>query len=353
MGHRVEMSPSESWQPGAIASTGSTSGVAEPSRWQRSLASAIRSRAELLELLDLPRAQEPDAVSDPEFPLLVPRSYASRMRLRDPNDPLLLQVLSKEEETAALPGFDDDPVGDAQARRVPGLLQKYHGRALLITTGACAVHCRYCFRRHYPYHEEPRGLAQWQPALEAIADDDSITEVILSGGDPLVLPDGQLQLLLDQLGQIPHVQRLRVHTRLPIVLPDRVTPDLLQLLSGSRLTSVMVVHANHAQELAADCAAALRQLVLTGLPVLNQAVLLRGINDSVDALANLSTRCMELGVVPYYLHQLDRVAGAAHFEVDVVRGRELIEQLRLRLPGYLVPRYVAEIAGEGSKRPLA
>ncbi len=353
MGHRVEMSPSESWQPGLIESAGPTSDVTQPARWQRSLASAIRSRTELLELLELPRTAASDAVTSPEFPLLVPRSYVTRMRRRDPGDPLLLQVLPQTQETLFLPDFHDDPVGDAQARRVPGLLQKYHGRALLITTGACAVHCRYCFRRHYPYHEEPRGLAQWQPALEAIANDSSITEVILSGGDPLVLPDGQLRLLLDQLGQISHVQRLRVHTRLPIVLPDRVTPELLQLLTGSRLTSVMVVHANHAQELAADCAAALRQLVLTGLPVLNQAVLLRGVNDSVDALANLSTRCIELGVIPYYLHQLDRVAGAAHFEVDVAKGRELIELLRLRLPGYLVPRYVAEIAGEGSKRPLA
>jgi len=245
-----------------------------------------------------------------------------------------------------------EAVGDNSARSAPGLLHKYEGRALVISTGACAVHCRYCFRRHYPYQDEPRRMADWGPALIAIAADESLHEVILSGGDPLMLTDTRLTELCDRIGDIPHVRRLRVHTRLPIVLPERVTNDLVDLLLNGRPTPIVVIHSNHPHELAGACGDALRRLVRSGITVLNQAVLLRGVNDSVDALSALCEGLVDLGVMPYYLHQLDRVAGTAHFEVPEETGRALIEELRRRLPGYAVPKYVREVAGEGYKVSL-
>lgn len=275
------------------------------------------------------------------------------MRHGDPHDPLLRQVLPLDIEMEPAPGFTSDPVGDDAAKLQPGLLQKYRGRALLITTGACAVHCRYCFRRHFPYSESPRSLTAWQGVLEQIAADSTIDEVILSGGDPLTLVDTHLAELARRMAEIPHVRRLRIHTRLPIIIPQRVTDELLAWLRGTRLSPIMVVHANHGQELDDDVLEALARLVDSGVPVLNQAVLLRGVNDSVDALAELCTKLVNARVMPYYLHQLDRVAGAAHFEVPIERGRELLEQLRGRLPGYAVPRYVIEQPGEVSKTLIA
>lgn len=321
--------------------------------WRRSLSDAVRDPAELLEILKLPGELLPAAKAAAEaFPLVAPRSYVRRMRVGDPADPLLRQVLPLVDELGENNGLVLDPVGDAESRIAPGLLQKYEGRALLITTGVCAVHCRYCFRRHYPYGDEPRRLDDWQPAIEALCADNSIHEAILSGGDPLVLTDARLAALVERLESIPHLKRLRIHSRLPIVLPDRVTPGLIELLRDSRLQPVMVVHANHAQELQDDCADALRLLVRSGIPTLNQAVLLAGVNDSVEALAELCESLGNLGVIPYYLHQLDRVAGGGHFEVPEGRGLELVAALRTRLSGYLIPRYVREIAGEVSKTPL-
>ena len=223
---------------------------------------------------------------------------------------------------------------------------------LLITTGACAVHCRYCFRREYPYSEEPRSLAEWQPAIEQIRADDSISEVILSGGDPLTLTNARLTALCDQLQSIPHLERLRWHTRLPIVLPDRIDPELLALFQSGRLKTVVVVHANHPRELTGRCAEVLQQMTSSGITTLNQAVLLRGVNDRTDVLIALSERLLELGVLPYYLHQLDQVRGTGHFEVELRRGQQLIERLRAELPGYLVPKFVREQAGAVSKTPL-
>jgi EF-P beta-lysylation protein EpmB len=271
----------------------------------------------------------------------------------DAADPLLRQVLPIADELAEQPGFNPDPVGDEAARLVPGLLQKYSGRALFITTGACAVHCRYCFRRQYPYSESPRSPADWQPAIDRIADDSTIDEVILSGGDPLTLLDEQLAVLAQRISRVGHVRRLRIHTRLPIVIPQRVTSELLDWLRGTRLRPIMVVHANHPQEIDDPTAAALSRLIAAGIPVLNQSVLLRGVNDNAAALIDLSRRLVDLGVMPYYLHQLDRVTGAAHFEVPIGRGLELIDQMRRALPGYAVPRYVQEVAGEMHKRVLA
>jgi EF-P beta-lysylation protein EpmB len=271
----------------------------------------------------------------------------------DPNDPLLRQVLPLADELDDVADFRPDPVGDAAARLHAGLLQKYHGRGLLITTGACAIHCRYCFRRHYPYSESPRSPDDWQPALDRLAADPSIDEVILSGGDPLTLVDRQLAALAERIARIGHVQRLRIHTRLPIVIPQRVTSDLVAWLKGTRLAPIMVIHANHPQELDEATSFALTKLVDAGIPVLNQAVLLRGVNDDAGTLIALSRRLVNLRVMPYYLHQLDRVAGAAHFEVSSKRGLGLVEAMRKELPGYAVPRYVQEVAFEAHKRVLA
>jgi EF-P beta-lysylation protein EpmB len=314
--------------------------------WHQSLAEAIRNPDELIELLELPDdLRKPARRAAKLFPLLATRSYVARMRPGDRHDPLLAQVLPLGIEADVVPGFGADPVGDAGARRAPGLLHKYHGRALFVTTGACAVHCRYCFRRHYPYGDEPRRLDDWDEALATIAGDTSLHEIILSGGDPLMLTDARLESLCSRIAEIGHVRRLRVHTRLPIVLPDRITDRVIDILLAAGPAPILVVHANHPNELLNDCGAALRRLVRAGITVLNQAVLLRGVNDSVDALAGLCEGLVDLGVIPYYLHQLDRVAGAAHFEVDEMTGRQLIVELRRRLPGYAVPRYVRETAG--------
>ena len=333
----------------------------ESARWQRQLATAIRSREALLQRLGLTDHPQLAALSDDQqvkeqsaaaFGTLVPESFVRRMTPGDPQDPLLRQVLQDPAEGATVDGFVADPVGDAAARTADGVLHKYQGRVLLITTGACAVHCRYCFRRNYPYHAEPRRLAEWQPALEYIASSTDISEVILSGGDPLTLTDDRLSELCRAIDSIPHVQRIRFHTRLPIVLPARVTDELLACLRSLRAQPVMVVHANHAQEIQADCREALRRLVMSGVVTLNQAVLLAGINDTVDAQVELSENLVNIGVMPYYLHQLDRVTGAAHFETDPAFGLQLIDAMAARLPGYAVPKLVKEVAGANSKTPV-
>jgi L-lysine 2,3-aminomutase len=318
--------------------------------WQDALRDAVRDADELCRLLDLPAEVAAAArESAGQFPLFVPRGFVARMRPGDPNDPLLRQVLPVVDETQAVPGFATDPVDDAAAVRQPGLLQKYDGRVLLITTGTCAVHCRYCFRRSFPYDTSPRSIDDWRPAIEEIATDDSIREVILSGGDPLTLVDSTLAELIDELAAIEHIRRLRVHTRLPIVIPERVTDSLINALCGAGQATIVVVHANHANELDEHVAAALTKLADAGFTMLNQAVLLAGVNDSVEAQVALSERLVDLRVLPYYLHQLDRVAGAAHFEVPVETGRAIVEGLRAQLPGYAVPRYVQEVSGAANK----
>ena len=325
----------------------------EPPTWHDSLAAAIRDPEVLLQRLGLSDALLPAArAAARQFSVMVPESYLNRMRPGDLHDPLLRQVLPLADELQDVPGFVDDAVNDIAARVAPGLLHKYPGRALMIVTGACAVHCRYCFRRHYPYADEPKLLDDWQPAFAALAADESIHEVLLSGGDPLMLTDHRLGELIQRLEAIPHLRRLRIHSRLPIVLPDRVTDELLELLTSSRLTPVMVVHANHPRELTGDCSHAVRTLVRAGITTLNQAVLLRGINDSLEVLYELCERLVDLGAIPYYLNQLDRVRGAAHFEVSDATGRELVAELRRRLPGYAVPRFVRDEQGWPHKRPL-
>ena len=324
----------------AVTSAGS------PARWQRALAGAVRDTAELAALLHL----DPQAVATATgFPLLVPRGFVARMRAGDPHDPLLRQVLPSAAETVDVAGFSVDPVGEWAAVTVPGLVRKYRGRALVLLASGCAVNCRYCFRREFPYADHGAGGVP-QAALEAIAADPSLEEVILSGGDPLLVDDERLAAVVARLDDIPHLQRLRIHSRLPIVLPERVTDGLTRLLAASRLTRVIVVHANHPAELDGTVAAAAARLAGTGSLLLNQAVLLAGVNDNLAALAGLSRRLLEIGVLPYYLHLLDRVRGAAHFEVPESVARKLIGELREALPGYAVPRLVREIPGEASKR---
>ena len=324
-----------------------------PVRWQALWRDAIRDPRELLDLLGLPElsARVSDAAAA-QFPLRVPRGFAARMRPGDPADPLLRQVLPLDDEDRVVPGFGLDAVGDRDARGGTGVIHKYEGRALLVATGSCAVHCRYCFRRHFPYGEETAAANQWREALDYLAADRSIAEVLLSGGDPLSLATPKLAEFTGALAALPHVRRLRLHTRLPVVLPERVDAELLAWLAGLPQQVVIVVHANHAHEIDAPVAEALAALRATGATVLNQAVLLRGVNDDTATLAALSERLFDAGVLPYYLHQLDRVAGTAHFEVPEDRARALHAELAARLPGYLVPRLVREVAGAPAKLPL-
>jgi L-lysine 2,3-aminomutase len=317
------------------------------------MAAAVTDPAELCRLLDLPQALAHEAAEAAAgFPLLVPREFLARARHGDSADPLVVQVLPKAAEKAATAGYSTDPLGEAGSTCCPGLLWKYHGRSLMVTTGACAVHCRFCFRRHFPYAAE-QIAADWEAPLARIAAETSLDEVILSGGDPLSIADEHLARLARRLAKIRHLKRLRLHTRVPIMVPQRVDNELLSWLRETRLTSVVVVHVNHPAEIDAAVAAALGRLVDAGIPVLSQAVLLRGVNDRVEILAELCSRLLDLRVMPYYLHQLDRVAGAAHFAVPETTGIALMAQLRKLLPGYGVPRYVRETAGGQNKEVLA
>lgn len=318
--------------------------------WQQELARAVRDPAELIRRLDLsPALIEPARRASRHFPLRVPRGFIARMEIGNAEDPLLRQVLPLSAELRPVSGFSTDPVGDLGASHGNGILHKYHGRVLLITTGACAVNCRYCFRRHFPYAQANASVEQWQPALRYIARRSEIEEVILSGGDPLTLTDRRLAQLVAYLADIPHVRRLRVHSRLPIVLPERVTDELLDWLTNNRLLAVMVVHANHANELDDTVARAVRRLREAGVTVLNQTVLLRGVNDSAATLAMLNRRLFDSGILPYYLHLLDRVQGAGHFEITESRARQLYRQMAAELPGYLTPRLVRESEGAPGK----
>ncbi|KPK39673.1 MAG: EF-P beta-lysylation protein EpmB [Gammaproteobacteria bacterium SG8_47] len=322
-------------------------------RWQRELAEAITDPAELLERLRLPATLLPAArAAAAQFPLRAPRGFVARIEPGKPNDPLLRQILPLGIELDDQPGYGPDPVGDIAAMPHPGLLHKYQGRVLLTLTGACAVHCRYCFRRHFPYAEANPGRGHWPEVLDYIRADASIGEVIFSGGDPLLLTDARLHLLLTELEGIRHVRRLRIHTRVPVVLPSRLDARFCSLLGERRLPLVIVVHVNHARELSAEVVAALRPLRRAGITLLNQAVLLRGVNDSAAALTALSEALFDAGVLPYYLHALDRVQGARHFDVDQEVAIALVAALRRTLPGYLVPSLVREIAGAPHKEAL-
>lgn len=317
--------------------------------WKAAQAAAVTDPARLLAMLGLDESLLPAArAAARRFPLRVPQGFIARMQAGDPGDPLLRQVLPLDAELETQPGYGEDPVGESGAHIAPGLLQKYAGRVLLTTTGACGVHCRYCFRRHFPYSEQnPRR--DWDAVIERIAGDMSISEVILSGGDPFTLDTPRLQVISEALAGIRHVRRLRIHTRQPVVLPERVDDALLAWLEEVPQDVAIVIHANHANEIDGAVRAALGKLRKSGAMLLNQSVLLRGVNDSADALAALSEALFAAGVLPYYLHLLDPVAGAAHFDVTETRAREIMRELHARVSGYLVPKLVREQAGEAGK----
>lgn len=303
----------------------------------------------LLQTLGIPTPPMPTRALR-QFPMRVPAAYLDRIRPGDPNDPLLRQVLPREEEDLPAHGYTADPLGEAAATRVPGLLHKYHGRALLLATRTCAIHCRYCFRRHYAYPDS--GRMQWDRALSALRATPSIRETILSGGDPLTLSHRRLDRLISALEAIPHLRRLRIHSRIPVAMPERLDEALVGRLARSRLRVVLVTHVNHAWELGNAAEQALRRCVPAGLTLLNQAVLLAGVNDSAAAQQELAERLFECATLPYYLHLPDPVAGTQHFRVRLPEARDILYRVRARLPGYLVPRLVKERAGAPYKIPL-
>ncbi len=322
--------------------------------WQSQLRNVISSAQQLLSLLELaPGDVGFSAEACRDFSLKVPMAFVRRMQAGDPRDPLLLQVLARQEEMVVSPGFSSDPVGETGAANpARGIIQKYHGRVLLLVSSGCAINCRYCFRRHFPYAQNQNSRSEWREALGYIASNTDTTEVILSGGDPLLASDAHLDELVTQIAAIPHVRRLRIHTRLPVVIPDRVTPALLRATTRPGLRTIVVIHSNHANEIDAAVESALERMARHDIVLLNQAVLLAGVNDSARTLAALSERLFASGVMPYYLHLLDKVQGAAHFDVPQEQARQLMAEVTARLPGYLVPKLVREVAGAPSKLGL-
>ncbi len=318
--------------------------------WQQQYKESITNIDTLCKELDLQTSQLPFSLSaNQQFRLRVPRSYVRRMQKSNPFDPLLLQVLPHIYEENIAMEYSLDPVGDLQNIKSPGLIKKYHGRALLLTTSCCAIHCRYCFRRHFPYTSHNPQKDAWSIAIKKIASDLSIKEVILSGGDPLVLSESKLEKIIRQLESIKHVERLRIHTRLPATIPDRINSELIQLINNTKLQVVIVLHINHFQELDHQLQDKLRQLSASKCTLLNQSVLLRGINDNVDVLTKLSEALFKANVLPYYLHILDKVQGATHFEVSESKACEIMKELTKKLPGYLVPKLAKEEAGKPAK----
>lgn len=337
-----------------VASTEASGGNrARTPAWQKAWQASITDPAVLIEQLNLdPALLEPARRASQLFALRIPQAYLKRIKPGDPADPLLRQVLPLGEEAGVKAGFIDDPVGDGASLQAGGVIHKYHGRALLVATGACAINCRYCFRRHFPYAKANASAGQWQQAIDYLNADNRIEEVILSGGDPLSLNDRRLSQLATALTTIPHLKRLRIHSRLPVVLPARIDAAMLEWFTGHRLQPIMVIHANHPNELDADVAKAMQRLASRGVALFNQAVLLRGVNDHVDVQMALSKRLFAIGVQPYYLHLLDRVQGAAHFELPEAIASRLMRELAAKLPGYLLPRLVREVAGEPWKVPV-
>lgn len=324
----------------------------EPKSWQQQLQEAIRCPKALLARLQLPESLlSATELASQHFPLVVPEAFIQKMRIGDMNDPLLKQVLPIQDELFAKEGFVADPVGE-QSNPQAGLIQKYHGRVLLMVNGHCAVNCRYCFRRHFPYEQNKLSKEQWQKVILSIASDSSISEVIYSGGDPLASSDKQLTWLTEQIAAIPHIKRLRIHSRLPVVIPDRINEECLAWMKNPAIKCVFVLHINHTNELDTVLKHAVTQLKNAGITVLNQSVLLKGINDNTETLCKLSEALFDHGILPYYLHQFDKVAGAAHFAVTDEMAKILHTDLMNRLPGYLVPKLVVEHAGAVSKTPL-
>lgn len=326
--------------------------IRESSRhWQKILAQGFQSATDLLQFLEL-SPQLADSLAEKKFKTRVPLGFATRMQKGNPADPLLKQVLAINEELQDIAGYNQDPLEEKQARKQQGLLHKYQGRILLTLTGVCAINCRYCFRRHFPYADNNPGRGGWQEILQYVKQDESIGEIIFSGGDPLLASDGVLAELLTEIAHIPHVKTLRFHTRIPVVLPERINQTLLDLLAASPLKKVVVFHCNHAQELDETVQKAALKLKSVNCVLLNQSVLLAGINDSADILAALSHKLFDFGILPYYLHVLDKVAGAAHFDMPLEKALAIYQDLQGMLPGYLLPRLAREDAGKAHKTLL-
>lgn len=325
----------------------------EPKSWQEELSNLITDPEELFALLRIDRRHLPAAQKAHKlFPLRVTRSYAARIKPGDLNDPLLRQILPIDHESLEVAGFSDDPLQEAEANPCPGIVHKYSGRVLLISATQCAINCRYCFRRHFDYSANTLSKRQMTEALNYIRRDEKLEEVILSGGDPLASSDKQLSWLIDEIELIPHVERLRIHSRLPIVAPSRITPELVARLKVSHLNVILVIHSNHERELDDEVMESLTTLKEAGIMLLNQSVLLKGVNDDAHSLVSLSKRLFKAQVLPYYLHVLDKVQGAAHFYVDETRAKSIQKTLLSSLPGYLVPKLVREDPQATSKTPV-
>lgn len=330
--------------------------VEQPNKeaWIFDLANVVTDIKTLYRCLDL----DPDTISlsmlqaKKQFPLRVPLAFINRMKKGDSHDPLLLQVLCDDNEMLQVAGYSDDPLQE-QNNAIPGLLHKYHNRALLITKTACAINCRYCFRRHFPYHENQSSKKNLNIVLNYIATHPELDEIILSGGDPLMAKDNEIAFLISELEKIPHIKRLRIHTRLAVVIPSRITQQLSRLFAQSRLQIIVVTHINHPNEIDNEVTRAIWQLKQSNVLVLNQSVMLKNINDNVEVLAQLSNKLFDSGILPYYIHLLDKVQGAAHFFVDDKTAKQLMKQLAEKVSGYLVPKLAREIGGEKSKRVLA
>ncbi len=318
--------------------------------WQKILAQGFASSTELLQFLGL--ATQDSSAAERLFKTRVPRGFAARMQKNNPDDPLLLQVLATEKELFDAEGYQQDPLQENNSNPLNGLLHKYNGRVLLTLTGTCAVHCRYCFRRHFPYQKNNPGREGWQRVIEYIRTHPDVSEVILSGGDPLLASNRVLKEVLGEVDQIDHVTTIRFHTRVPIVLPERIDEEFSSILSALRKHKVVVLHCNHAQEINEDVETACRQLRASGCHLLNQAVLLKAVNAEASTLAELSKRLFSCGILPYYLHVLDKVAGAAHFDLPDEKASAIFRELQTLLPGYLVPRLAREEAGKSSKTLL-
>ena len=321
--------------------------------WQDELRESVTDPAQLLKRLELPESLLKGAIAgDALFDLRVPEPYLSRIEKGNPRDPLLLQVLPQQQETQQLPGYTTDPLEENASNPLPGLIHKYTHRVLLILSGACAINCRYCFRRHFAYQDNQLGREQWQAILKYLQEHTEVEEVIFSGGDPLATPDSRLQRMISDLEKIPHLERLRIHTRLPVVIPSRVTPGLISMLASTRLSSVIVLHINHPNEIDEEVNHAANQLRQQNITLLNQSVLLRGINDNATVQKTLSKTLFAAGILPYYLFLFDPVAGAGHFDIPEIEARRLAADMQVSLPGYLMPRLAVEIPGKASKTLL-
>ncbi|MDP1663886.1 MAG: EF-P beta-lysylation protein EpmB [Methylobacter sp.] len=321
--------------------------------WQQQLAEAFNNIEDLCRYLHLSPDDLPVSVAAAEnFPLRVPLSFAACMEKGNPHDPLLRQVLPIKEELFAYPGFSHDPVGDLASATQTGVLHKYHGRVLFINTGSCAINCRYCFRRNFPYADLQLSKQKEDAAIKTIQNDTSISEVILSGGDPLLLSESRLARLIKQLDGIKHLKRIRIHSRLPIVLPARITDDFINTLTQSPKQIIIVMHCNHANEINDRVIAACNSLRNSAITLFNQSVLLKGVNDNAEVLCELSEQLFSHGIIPYYLHLLDKATGTGHFEISEAEALALMRQVQAALPGYLVPKLVKEQAGATSKQTI-